>query len=34
MTELYTPLEHPVTSQKLCLTVSRHSFGDKYYFKK
>ena len=29
--KLYTPIEHPVTSQKICSTVSRHSFADECF---
>ena len=28
--KLYTQIEHPVTSLKICVTVSSHSFVDKY----
>ena len=28
--KLCTPIEHPVTSEKICLMVSSHSFADKY----
>ena len=31
--KLYTPIEHPVISQKICLTVSNHSFANKYFKK-